>query len=251
MDTAILYFSSTGNGLDISNNLLKFIKCDLYFIPSTDINILEKYKRIIIVAPVYSFGLPIPVKKFIEKLKKYNDKKYFCILHYGGFCSNAAFFTQEFFKDNGISVQAIYKMKMPENFTIVATPPAFFIKNTLKKEEKKVKKIAQSILIDKTKIQRKNLFSFLDKVHLKNSEAWKEFAQGFQISDECSKCGHCIEVCTQNNIQMQNCKPVFNHDCIACLACYHHCPKSAINYGKKTLGKPRYQNPNVDFLKMK
>lgn len=251
MTTGIFYFSSTGNGLDISNNLLEFIKGDIYFIPTTEIEVLEKYERIIIVTPIYSFGLPIPVKKFIEEIKQNNDKQYFCILNYGGFSGNASFFTQEFFKLNGISVQAIYKMKMPENFTIVANIPTFFIKNTLKKEKKRVKKIAQSILLDKTKVQRKNVFSFLDKVHLKNSEAWKELSQGFEISDECIKCGHCIEVCTQNNIQMENDKPIFNHNCIACLACYQHCPKSAINYGKKTVGKPRYLNPNVDFGKMK
>ncbi len=251
MKTGIFYFSSTGNGLDISNNLSQFIKSDIYFIPTTEIEILENYERIVIVTPIYSFGLPIPTKKFIEKIKKYTSKQYFCILHYGGFSGNAAYFAQKMFLSNNLPIKAVYKMKMPENFTIVANVPPFFIKSTLKKEKKRVERIAQNIILGKSKIIRKNLFSFLDKVHLKNSEAWKELAQGFEISDECIKCGHCIEVCTQKNIQMQNDKPIFSHNCIACLACYQHCPKSAINYGKKTVGKPRYQNPNVNFDKMK
>ncbi len=250
MKSGIFYFSSTGNSLDISNNLSNFIESDIFFIPKTKVQVLEQYERIIIVTPIYSFGLPIPVKNFIDNIKSYTDKQYFCILHYGGFSGNAEFFTQEFFKSKGIPLKAIYKMKMPVNFTIVANTPQFLINKTLKKEKVRVEKIAQNILLGKNKVVRKNLFSFLDNAHVKNSKAWSELAQGFIISDTCVSCGYCTTICTQKNIELHDSKPSFGHNCVACLACYQRCPNSAINYGEKTLGKPRYKNPNVDFNTM-
>ncbi len=251
MNTGIFYFSSTGNGLDVSNNLAEIIKSDVYFIPTTDVRVLEKYERIIIVTPVYSLGLPIPVKKFIKAIKEYSDKQYYCVLNYGGFSGNAAHFTQKLFQINNLPIQAIYKVKMPENFTIVSNVPDFVVNNILKKEKKRVEKVAKKILSGKRKVEQQTLFAFLDKSHLKNSEEWKNFAQNYEISDDCVKCSSCIEMCSQKNIKMESEKPSFGYECVACLACYHRCPKSAINYGDRTIGKQRYQNPNVDVSNIK
>ena len=35
-------------------------------------------------------------------------------------------------------------------------------------------------------------------------------------------------------------KPVWGKDCTHCMACICYCPAEAIEYGKKSLGKPRY-----------
>ncbi|MGN0984081.1 MAG: flavodoxin domain-containing protein [Gemmiger sp.] len=43
-----------------------------------------------------------------------------------------------------------------------------------------------------------------------------------------------------NNITIQNGKPVWGGDCTHCMACICRCPTEAIEYGKKSLGKPRY-----------
>ena len=251
MTTGIFYYSSTGNSLDVANNLSKHIDSTIYFIPSVNVRVLEQYERIILVTPIYSFGLPTPVKKFIEEINCYVDKQYFCILHYGGFSGNAMYFTQNFFQSNELPLQAIYKMKMPENFTTVTTVPAFYIKHTLKKEKGSVDKIAKSILLNQRKVVRKNIFSFLDKIHWKNAESWSGLAQNYTVTDDCISCGYCSKICTQKNIEVNNGKPVFGNNCIACLGCYHRCPKTAINYGDKTIGRERYQNPNVDFSMMK
>ena len=46
--------------------------------------------------------------------------------------------------------------------------------------------------------------------------------------------------CPLNNITLQNGKPVWGQDCTHCMACICYCPTEAIEYSKKSLGKPRY-----------
>ena len=57
---------------------------------------------------------------------------------------------------------------------------------------------------------------------------------------DCIGCGKCVELCSLNNIHLENCKPVWGKNCTHCMACICYCPKEAIEYGKKSRGKPRY-----------
>ena len=43
-----------------------------------------------------------------------------------------------------------------------------------------------------------------------------------------------------NNIRLQNGKPLWGGRCTHCMACIGYCPTEAIEYGKKSVGKPRY-----------
>ena len=203
------------------------------------------------ISPIYSFGLPIPVKNFINDLEGFADKKYYCLLHYGGFAGNAVHFTQQLFLKNNLPIQAVYKMKMPENFTIFATVPKFYIKKLLNKKENQVRKIAEQIQNNHRCVKNKNLFAFADKIHNENSLKWNKFAEGFIVSENCDRCGYCERICPTKNITIKEGAPQFGNNCVACLGCYHRCPLKAINYGEKTINRIRYKNPNVDFSKMK
>ena len=61
-------------------------------------------------------------------------------------------------------------------------------------------------------------------------------ADDFVADDKCEK------ICPLNNIIMENRKPVWGKDCTHCMACICHCPMEAIEYGKKSVGKPRYHH---------
>ena len=65
-------------------------------------------------------------------------------------------------------------------------------------------------------------------------------AKAFAASNACTGCGQCVRLCPTNNITIQNGRPVWGGDCTHCMACICHCPAEAIEYGKKSTGKPRY-----------
>jgi NAD-dependent dihydropyrimidine dehydrogenase PreA subunit len=61
-------------------------------------------------------------------------------------------------------------------------------------------------------------------------------------ADACIGCGVCERVCPTGNVVLTDGRPQWQHDgsCTCCLACYHHCPKHAINYGSITRKRGQY-----------
>ena len=66
-------------------------------------------------------------------------------------------------------------------------------------------------------------------------------AKAFYTTDACSGCGKCEKACVLNNITIKDGKPIWGNKCTHCMACICGCPTAAIEYGKKSQGKPRYQ----------
>jgi ferredoxin len=68
-------------------------------------------------------------------------------------------------------------------------------------------------------------------------------AKPFTVSDACVSCGKCADVCPLGNVRLEEGKPIWDAWCTHCMACICVCPTSAIEYGKASRGKPRYQCP--------
>lgn len=84
-----------------------------------------------------------------------------------------------------------------------------------------------------------------EKVYLKNKANWHLIGRRFSVTDDCVKCGKCVDLCPSQNISLTDKGIVFADKCVACLGCYHRCPKKAIVYLNKSK-KDRYVNPNID-----
>ena len=68
-------------------------------------------------------------------------------------------------------------------------------------------------------------------------------AKKFYAKDTCVGCGKCVEVCPLSNVALVNEKPKWGKNCTHCMACICKCPTEAIEYGKASEGKVRYQCP--------
>lgn len=236
----ILYFSSTGNSLYIAQRLQNAMGGQIKYIPNYDGDGSE-FSRIILVTPVYSYGMPSFVYDIIPRLSK--TAELMIIQNYGGMVGGADYFTYQYAKEQGLNIKAVYLLKMPENYTLTFTVPKFYINSTLKSVDKRIDSVIDSINSGDYRIPKK--CKTKQDVYLKNKSNWYRIAEDFSVADTCIKCGKCISVCPVDNICLNNGKIVFSNKCVACLGCYHRCPQKAIVYKGKNK-KDRYLNPYVN-----
>ena len=236
----ILYFSSTGNSLYIAKKAQSRTGGSIKYIPNYNGDGSE-FDKIVLVTPIYSFGMPTFVYDIISRLNK--ESEIFIIQNYGGMVGGADYFLYEYANEHGLNVKAVYTVKMPENFTLTFTVPKIYIRITLKSANKRIDKVLDGICSGVSKIPKKRKTK--SDVYFKNKSNWHIIGERFSVTDNCVKCEKCVSICPAGNITLNGGKIVFADKCVACLGCYHRCPKKAIVYkGKKK--KDRYINPNVN-----
>lgn len=235
----ILYFSATGNSLYVAQRIQKTIGGSIRYIPNYDGN-GEEFERVIIVSPIYSFGLPVHVYDLLPKLTK--NRPVWVVLNYGGMTGGADSFTYRYSKEIGLDIQGVFTVRMPENYTLTFSAPSFYTDATLKAAPKAIDKVALQIQNRQQRIPRNK--RTMEETYLKNRPTWHLIANDFSVSDNCIRCGKCIDLCPTQNISLQNGKITFADRCVICLGCYHRCPQKAIRYKNKNK-KDRYINPNI------
>lgn len=236
----ILYFSGTGNSLYIAKKAQSRLGGQIKYIPNYVGNGSE-FERLILVTPIYSYGMPTFVYDLIPRLNK--STELVIIQNYGGMVAGADYFIYRYAVEYGLNIKAVYTLKMPENFTTTFTVPRFYIKLTLKSADKRIDKVIDRIIYKDYRIPKK--CKTKEKVYLKNKSNWHLIGERFSVTDNCVKCGKCISICPVNNISMSDNRIAFSNKCVACLGCYHRCPQKAIVY-KRNKKKDRYVNPNVN-----
>jgi len=237
----ILYFSSTGNSLYIAKKVKEKFNGSIIYIPSYTGDGSE-FQKIFIVTPIYSFGMPTFVLDLLNKLNK--STEIFVIQNYGGMVGGAdrLFYNYAVNKFN-LNVKAIYKLKMPENFTLVMSPPKFYTKLILNSARKRINKVLNKIINKEYSLPKNKKTK--EKTYLKNKSNWHLIGERFSTNSKCVKCGKCVAICPVNNIVLKNNKIEFLDKCVACLGCFHRCPTHAIIYKNKD-NKKRYVNPLID-----
>ena len=236
----ILYFSSTGNSLYISKKIKEKIGGQIVYIPSYSGNGSE-FEKLIIVTPIYSFGMPSHVYNLLPSLDR--TRALIIVQNYGGMIGGADYYVYRYAIQNGLNIKSVYTIKMPENFTLTFTMPKFYLKSVLKGADKRIDKVIAKILNNETVVPKKKKTK--EATYLKNKSNWHLIGERFSVTDTCIKCGKCIDICPAKNIAFSEDKIIFADRCVACLGCYHRCPQKAIVYLKKKK-KDRYINPNID-----
>lgn len=235
----ILYFSSTGNSLFAAQKVQQGLSGELCYIPAYKGNGSE-YEKIILVCPIYSFGLPAHVFDLLPRLR---DRKAYMILTYGGMVAGADRLAYEYASENGLDIRGVYTVKMVENFTLTFSTPSFYNKAALRNAPGEIEKIIASIRRDDVHIPPEKKTRRRD--YERNKANWHLIANDFSVSEDCVRCGKCVDLCPSGNITIKNGEIRFGQSCVACLGCYHRCPQKAIRY-KNRKKRDRYFHPEVN-----
>lgn len=235
----VFYFSSTGNSLYIAKRISSHFQTTAHYIPTFKGDL--DYDKIIIVSPIYYFGLPVPVYEFLVGLP--STASVTVVLNYGGMVGAAGYYAYKVGVDHGVNIQAVFSVKMPENFTLFFSTPQFYNRLVLKSCEKKIDKIIERIQANEQVIPKQKK---IKQETIEDRKAkWHLLAKNFSVKETCTTCKKCIGVCPVQNITLKDEKIIFLDKCIACLSCYHRCPQKAIVYKNRTK-KDRYINPKIN-----
>ena len=247
----IFYFSGCGNSRHAAEVLSQGLDDTLIFIPEAVRNNQYSYtlsddERLGFVFPVYSWGPPRLVLDFMKQIQLASKPGY---VYFVCTCGDECGLTEKIFrkalKEKGWELSACFSLIMPETYIGM---PGF----NLDTEEKAVMKIeaADATLTQNTpRLLNKEMF-FEIKVGkmawLKSrliNPSFNKYAtddRKYRSTDSCIHCGQCVEVCPLQNITLEEGRPLWHGHCTMCMACYHHCPVNAIQYGKGTEGKGQY-----------
>lgn len=252
----ILYFSATGNSLRVAQLLSRELGGDrlvdlrpCYQGKALPLQV-EPGERIGLVFPVHSWGMPKGLEKIvasfqIEGYDQLSNHAYMVCT-----CGDDAGLTarqwQHALAKAGMRGDAAYSVFMPNTYVLL---PGF----DTDRPEVEAKKLAEvpGAVAEIAKLIKSGKTG--DFTHhgslswLKSKVIYPLFLacmtdRPFHASPKCVACGLCAAVCPTANISLSSDKhPRWTHrNCINCLACYHRCPQSAINYAKATTHKSTY-----------
>lgn len=254
MSLKIFYFSGTGNSFVVSRKLEKLLIEKGEPVPLSTLNyeneVIVEEDVVGFVFPVYFQTIPDVAENFIKKLSFKTDPYIFAIATCNGVPGHSLFTLDKYLKARGKSLSSSFVVDMPGNAFVT---PEEIIKERLENSDNKIEQIADCINNRRVNtIEGKNTII----CHLQ-SAILGTLAKKFQFSpktysstSECTGCGICEKVCPVQNIKLVNQKPIWEHNCTACLACFHWCPKKAVYINKFISNRDTYHHPEVTIKDM-
>ena len=247
----IFYFSGCGNSRHVAETLATGLNDQLVFIPEAEREKRYEYtlaeeERLGFVFPLYSWAPPKLVLDFIGKMNLNAKPSYvYFVCTCGDNCGQTEKVFRQSLESKGWKLAACCSLQMPETYIGM---PGF----KLDTKENAQRKIANADAKIETLLPRlldKEPFSDMivgGMAWLKSklvNPGFNRFATDdskYRSTEQCIHCGRCVEVCPLKNITLEEGRPLWHGHCTICMACYHHCPVNAIQYGKSTEGKGQY-----------
>lgn len=243
----ILCFSGTGNSRYIAERIaeaLRDIVTDLNEkIKAHDNSPLQTGRDVIVVAPTYAWRIPRIVSAWLAKTELTGAERIWFVMDCGGEIGNADKYNRRLAKQKHLSHMGTAQIIMPENYIAMFNAPQVCeAKKIVSKAEPEILEIITCIQAGQAFAATRN--SLYDRFMSGpvNPIFYRFFvkANAFRADDACISCGQCVKRCPMNNILLKEGKPVWGKECTHCMACICYCPAEAIEYGKKSVGKPRY-----------
>lgn len=258
----IFYFSGTGNSYYVARRTadslgerLVSIAAEMNSGKNEYMYELSSEETIGFVFPIYAWMPPKMVTEFISRLKltDTHGRYVFAAAVCGDDTGNALKILEKSLLAAGLGLSSAFSVSMPNNYIVS------FDVDSKETERKKLEEAEIRIeeIIDTAASRKSGVFN----VHKGSMAALKtaligslfnRFAistKSFFADEKCTGCGICEKVCSSGSITVEG-RPKWGSSCTQCFACLHYCPAKAIQYGKTTVNKGRYVNPNVELKDM-
>lgn len=252
----IFYFSGTGNTRWAADTIARKTGERLVFIPEETRGdchyTLSEGERIGFCFPVHGWQPPGIVRRFISRLTIANAAGHYCfaVCTCGDNIGETMTILNKDLSKRGLRTDSAFSIIMPE--TYVCLP--FMYTDTKEREREKIETaekeldgISEAIIRRATGVEQlvkgatPGLYSYVIGEWF-NKRMITD--RPFNVDEnKCVKCGICAGTCPVDNIiGGKGSVPEWRHggECTCCLACYHHCPVHAINYGKRTRKRGQY-----------
>ena len=243
----ILYFSGTGNSKYVARRMADALHeplCNMNDrIKAGDTAPVETGERLIIVTPTYAWRIPRIVREWLMKTALTGAKQAWFVMTCGGEIGNADKYNRTLCQEKGLTCMGTAQLVMPENYiAMFNAPQAEEARQITARAEPDIDRAIAAIAAGENFPPTRNNLSDRFMSGPVNPIFYSFFvkAKAFTASDACVGCGQCAVRCPMNNITLQNERPVWGSQCTHCMACICYCPTEAIEYGKKSRGKPRY-----------
>ena len=246
----IVCFSGTGNSRYCAQMLADklddtLLDCFGYIRDQIAADLVSE-KPWVFVSPTYAWQLPRIFDRFIRTGCFRGSTDAYFVMTCGSDIGNAAAYIEPLCAEVGLTFRGVMPVVMPENYIAMFEVPdrqeaAEIIAAARPVVQQAAALIRQSVPFPELKVGIKDK----SKSGAINQVFYKKYvkADAFAAGDGCIACGRCTEVCVLKNITLEKDKPVWGDQCTHCMACICGCPVNAIEYGKKSKGKPRYQCP--------
>lgn len=249
----IIYFTGTGNSRDIATRISMLLNDDDIVelcnetLRSGVISAKHTCKKVVWVFPVYSWGVPPVVAKFIKqaKVSGIEGAEHHMVATCGDDAGLIAKQWRKLISGKGWKAASASTIVMPNTYTLMK---GFDVDSKELEQHKlsnapiRIREIAHKIKIgdNSDDVERGN-WAWVKTAII--HPFFKHFCispRQFRINNKCISCGKCANACPLNNIKISNNTPRWNNNCALCLRCYHICPTQAIEYGNATKGKGQY-----------
>jgi ferredoxin len=273
MTTEVYFFSGTGNSLFVARQIAERINGKLIFIPSVikEERIRTEADMVGIVFPVHyatnDCGVPRIVSRFVRKLESLNSKYVFAVCTSGGMPGTTLENLAKLVASEGGTLAAGFIVKMNEENLSKEKQSKMLIE-----QKEKLDAVCKYILARKRgKLETRGIFRkivlapvlylaikplFSRRYRKLSGSEGLPFSElipladrSFRVDAKCIGCGICAQVCPVDNIRLVEDRPIWQHHCETCLACYSWCPQAAIG-GDIVSYNTRYHHPAVNLQDM-
>ena len=243
----ILYFSGTGNSKYVAKRIADALGDEILNlndrIKASDTSPVEPDERLIIVTPTYAWRIPRVVRDWLLKTELRGAKQAWLVMTCGSEIGNADKYNRELCTEKGLSCMGTAQIVMPENYiAMFKAPQVDEARQIVAQAEPSIDQAIAAIQSNqpfaptRNKLYDRFMSGPVNPIFYKFCVK----ADAFTVSDTCIGCGQCAKRCPMNNVTLKDSKPVWGKNCTHCMACICYCPVSAIEYGKKSVGQPRY-----------